>query len=542
MNTLGRAELVRRIAVLAAIYVGVARLALMMHAVGGFATLVWPPTGIALAALLIFGRELWPGVAIGAFAVNLWNGAPLLAALGIAGGNTIEALFGAWMLREVAGLRGAFDRLRHAIGLIVFAALLGSLLSATIGVESLLLTGALPQAWLAKTWRAWWLGDALGALVMAPLLLSWYGDARLARSPARIAEVAALSVGLVAVSVFVFCGPPAAIEDSAVRHTYLVFPVLFFAALRFGLRGATTANFAVSAIAVVGTMLGLGPFVRDTIVHSLVTLQAFMAVVAVTALVLGAAISERSRAVQMRDEFLALVSHDLKSPLGAIQMSAALVARTVLAESGDPRLRRHVELVGRGTARMSHLIRDLLDAAAIDAGHLSLDPKEGDARPLVDETILGASPAAEEKGQRLLADTPGEAVPIVCDRARLEQVLANLIGNAVKFTPAGGAITVRLRAQEGAAHFSVTDTGAGIEPDQVRLVFDRYWRGKPGAAEGTGLGLFIAKGIVESHGGRIWASSEVGVGSAFHFTIPLAGRADAFEARGERSFDRNSHA
>src|SRR5437868_4808775 len=153
------------------IYAGAARAGLMLDAIAGFATLVWAPTGIALAALLLFGYRLWPAVFLGAFAVNLWTGAPLVAALGIALGNTLEAVAGTFALRRIPGFRPALDRLEDVASLIVVAAGVCTMISASIGVISLALAGTITPSQIAVTWRAWWLGDLVGALVVAPLLL-----------------------------------------------------------------------------------------------------------------------------------------------------------------------------------------------------------------------------------------------------------------------------------------------------------------------------------------------------------------------------------
>lgn len=529
--TMRRIQYVGQVAALAVVYTAVAKLGLMMDAVSGFATMVWPPSGVALAAIVLFGRRLWPGIALGSITVNLWIDAPVLPALAIGAGNTLEALLGALALRHVVGLRGTFDRLRHAIGLLVLAAMLSTTVSATVGVGSLHLAGAL-RAGFAETWRAWWLGDALGDIVVAPLLLSWVGNRRFDRSLLRIAEAAALGAALLAVTAFVFFHTPADESGSALRRPYLVFPMVFLIALRFGLRGATLATFATSAVAIAGTALGAGPFVRATLSQSLLGLQVYMAIVGATALLIGATISEWARAVRARDDLLAVVSHDLKGPLSAIRLSAAMVQRKVRPEAGDARLQRHIELVQRSTDRMSAIIQDLLDAAAVDVGRLSLTLREEDAGALVDEAVLLAQPVADQRGHALTVDKQRERLGVVCDRERVLRVLANLISNAIKYTPEGGSIRVTVAPRGRAACVSVTDTGIGMRPAELRRVFDPYFRAAPRSSEGSGLGLYIAKGIVEAHGGRIWAESEVGVGSSFHFTLPLS--RDAAEDRGRR--------
>ena len=282
---------------LGVIYVLVARLGLRIHAVHSFATLVWLPTGIALAALLRLGYGYWPSIAIGAFVANLWTGASPLAAAGIAAGNTLEALFGAWALRRV-GSRGSLDRLADVIGLIVLAAVGGSAISATIGTGSLSLAGRVPPGQFDTVWRFWWLGDVIGALVVAPLLLT-QGRRKPLRA-ARVAEATALGVLLVLMSLWIFEWMPQSLPA-------LLSPLLVWAALRFEQAGAARATFLTTAIAVWATARGHGPFGRETVEASLYLEQAYMALSAATFLVLGAAVRDRRRAEQAREQAEAVI-------------------------------------------------------------------------------------------------------------------------------------------------------------------------------------------------------------------------------------------
>jgi integral membrane sensor domain MASE1 len=279
-----------RMGLLCAIYVGTATLGLSLDAVGGVATVVWPPTGIALAALTLFGHHLWPGIMVGAFVVNGWAGAPPLAACGMAVGNTSEALLGAFLLRRVIQFRPTLDRLQDVLGLVVLAAVFSTLVSATIGVTSGWLGGVIPSAHYGRAWWTWWLGDAMGALVVAPLVFVWSTRPRL--SPARRVEAGALVLAVGAVSLVVFAG---LLTTPYAEVSYLVFPVLIWAALRFGQPGVVTALGIVSIMAIWGTAQGLGPAARETLHAGLLWLQAFMSIVTVTSLVLAAAMAERRR-------------------------------------------------------------------------------------------------------------------------------------------------------------------------------------------------------------------------------------------------------
>jgi signal transduction histidine kinase len=283
------------VAILGSVYFTTAKLGLLMDPVGGVATPVWPPTGISLAALCLFGYRFWPGVALGAFVANLSAGAPVLAACGIAAGNTLEALLGTYLLQRLVGFRGSLDRVRHVIGLVLLAAGLSTTVSATFGVASGSLGGLIPAAARGRAWLTWWLGDAMGDLVWAPLLFAWAQRPRIRLSPGRILEAAVLFTALVTVSKLVFGGVLTPMQ-SIFLQPYVIFPLLTWAAIRFLQQGTTTATFVVAGMAIWSTAQGVGPFAKGSLSDSLLFLQVFMGAVAVTMLVLAGGVSERRRA------------------------------------------------------------------------------------------------------------------------------------------------------------------------------------------------------------------------------------------------------
>jgi signal transduction histidine kinase len=511
---------VGKMAAVAALYVLVARLGLKLDAVSGFATLVWAPTGISLAVLLLFGYRFSPAVLVGALAVNLWAGASVPVAIGIAIGNTSEALLGAYAMRRFARFHGSFDRLRHVLGLIVLAAMLSTIASAGIGVASLLAGGVVSLAGVRDTFRAWWVGDMLGDLVVAPLLLTWATVTSFKIKPLRLLEAVGLCASLAAACYAVFTR-----SLPSARHPfespYVLFPLFMWAAVRFELRGATAATAFASALAIWGTVRGCGPFSRDTLSSSLLALQTFMGSAALTPLVVAGAMSDRARSIRVRETFAATVSHDLKNPLGAISVSAESLSRAVPPDVADGRAQKHADLVRRNVDRMTRLIASLLDASAIEAGQLSVEKRPHDAGAIIEEAVEVAQPLAAVKRQTLVPESD-ESVFAMCDQERVLQVLSNLIGNAIKFTEEGGTIIVRVERAGRSACFSVKDTGRGIEPANIRHVFERHWHAQRATGGGTGLGLFIAKGIVEAHEGKLWAESARGKGSTFYFTLPLS--------------------
>ena len=223
-----------------------------------------------------------------------------------------------------------------------------------------------------------------------------------------------------------------------------------------------------------------------------------------------------------REKMVAVVSHDLKNPLSTIQMAVSFLLEDIVPDDEAHAMeRRQLNAIKRESGRMYRLIHDLLDANAIEAGKLHVKRSLQEVTPLVDEVVETLRPLAAAKRIELAVETAPELPQLHVDRDRLFQVFSNLGGNAIKFTPEGGRVLIRARCDDDAVAFDVVDTGPGIPPADLPRVFDRYWQAKQTASLGSGLGLTIAKGIVEAHGGRIAVSSVPGEGTVFSFAIPL---------------------
>jgi signal transduction histidine kinase len=289
-----------------------------------------------------------------------------------------------------------------------------------------------------------------------------------------------------------------------------------WAALRFGTPGGAAALWVMSAIAITGTALGGGPFGQGELAERLLSLQAFMAIVAITTLVLGSASSERDEAVRKREELLEVVSHELKNPLSSIQLAAEVLLGKLPA--GD-RLRDRALAVQRSADRMNDLIQSMLDLGAIERGALSVQLRSEDAGSIVEEVVELLRPLAAERSHTLAARLPESSPSVRCDRERVLQILANLVGNAIKYAPKPAAIEIAAVVEQGCVRFSVNDTGPGIPPDQLEHVFERYWQARPNGRRGSGLGLYICRGLVHAHQGQIWVDSTLDKGTTFHFTL-----------------------
>jgi PAS domain S-box-containing protein len=241
---------------------------------------------------------------------------------------------------------------------------------------------------------------------------------------------------------------------------------------------------------------------------------------------------EAEQATRARDDVLAVVAHDLRNPLNTVTMAAGMMLETMPVERVQER--RQVEIVRRAADRMNRMIQDLLDVKRMESGRLTTDLKPEDPGVLINDTIDMLRPLAASSTIRLETDIEQNLPLVLADAARVQQVLSNLVGNAVKFTPRDGRITVCAERLDAEVRFAVIDTGPGIPAEQLPHIFGRFWQAKTSDRRGIGLGLAIAKGIVEGHNGRIWVESHVGLGSTFYFTLPAATQ-NAFRLSSESS-------
>ncbi|MFV2043747.1 MAG: MASE1 domain-containing protein [Anaerolineales bacterium] len=323
-----------RVALLAIVYHLAARVGLSMAYLQSNTSPVWPPTGIALAALLLFGVSLWPGITLGVFLGSLLTGAPLELAVGMSIGNTLEAVVAAIILQRFLDFHPSLDRIQDVTALAVVA-FFSTMISATFGASILMLSGLAPSNAFGSIWITWWIGDLLGALVVTPFILAWsLADINL-RGRNRIIEalLAFVLLGIITWYVFSFPASPSILHQAAL---YLIFPVVIWAAIWFGQRGGTTAVILVSGMAIWATVSGLGPFSIYSRNDNLILLQTFLGVVSLISLILAAAATERSRAtrdLQRRADDLATLNESSRLFLNADKAAAIYQAICELAIS-----------------------------------------------------------------------------------------------------------------------------------------------------------------------------------------------------------------
>jgi integral membrane sensor domain MASE1 len=308
------------VAILLVVYVLAGKLGLRLAFANPSATAVWPPTGIALAAFLLIGYWVWPAILLGAFLTNLLTAGSIATSISIAVGNTLEGVLGAYLVNRFAGGRATFDYTRNVFKFAFLAAMISTVVSATCGVTTLAIAGFASWSDYGAVWLTWWLGDAAGDLILAPLLILWALTIRIGWRKWRLLEFSFLLLCLLLVGQAVFGGLlPSTMKNYPLE--FLCFPILIWAAFRFGQREAATAIFLLSGIAIRGTLMGFGPFAQPQQNESLVLLQAFMGVTSVMILGLAAVVSERKRA-EANLEKLVL---ELQGALGRIKTLKGLL-------------------------------------------------------------------------------------------------------------------------------------------------------------------------------------------------------------------------
>jgi len=534
----------------AIVYFAGAELGLSLATLHQNVTPVWPPTGIAIAALLIFGPRVWPGVFAGALAANLALNLPVASDIGIATGNTLEAILAWYLLQRSKRWDRSFESVRDVMTFIVYAAVLAPLVSATIGSLSVCFGDARQWSNFAWLWLTWWMGDGFGALIVSPLLLSWSLSWKIDRTDAP--EIASLLVLLIIVVLIVFGGwfpGPIKIYPLA----YLCLPCLLWAALRFDQRIVTGSILLMAAVAVWGAKHGYGPFVQPSSNATLLLLMSFVGTSSLMTLLVAAVTVERRKAEEekwrlaselerrradllnresharqqaeeasrLKEEFLATVSHELRTPLNAVVGWSRLLRSGKLDNDG---VSHAVEVIERNAAAQRQIIEDLLDVSRIVAGKLRINTQPVDLLLVIHAAIDAVRPAAEAKEIKIGTHVEAPDLIVRADVERLEQVFWNLLANAVKFTPHGGVIDVYLERSDSLAEVRIEDSGPGVPPDFLPHIFERFSQADGSSTRkhgGLGLGLAIVRHLIELHGGTVSATNrEAGSGAILKVRLP----------------------
>ena len=544
---------------LAVVYVLAGKIGLQLALFHPSATPVWPPTGISLAAFLLLGYWVWPAIFLGAFAVNVTTAGSMVSSLAIATGNTLEGLIGALLINYFANGRKCFIQQGDTLKFVLLAALFSTTVSATFGVTSLALGGYADWQKYGELWTTWWLGDVVGALIVTPAIVLWVSEHALKHalnwSRSQLLEMG-VSLPLLCVVTWTVFKSSQAMTGPNYPLAFLTLSILIWVAVRLGPRETVTAALVCAGIAIWGTLQGSGPFARGNPHESLLLLQAFIAVLAVTALVLAVGVAERRRAEQELDElnrtlerriqdrtstlqatveqlqefnqlktaFVGIVSHELRTPLTSIKNLSENLFEG-LAGPLNEKQKYYASRIQFNTDRLARMLNELLNLSKLEAGKMELRPTVLSLQELLTELAEVFQPLAQRKSITMDIGSMEDMPKVRVDRDKLYEVLANLLENAIKFTPPGGHVHIDAQVlDERHIKMNVSDTGCGISNEHLSKIFDKFYRVEPGSGPvaGSGLGLAIAKGLIELHGGSIGVESVLGKGSRFYFTLPFA--------------------
>lgn len=544
------------IGALAIIYFFAGKLGLMLASLHASASPVWPAAGIALAALLLLGYRVWPAIFVAAFLVNVTTAGNVFTSFGIAAGNTLEALAGAFLVNRFADGKNVFDRPQGVFKFAVAAAI-STIISPLFGVTSLALAGFADWANYSAIWVTWWLGDTTGDLVFAPLVLLWGARPKLSWKKKEAAEVGVLLLSLAFLSAVVFGGW---LQLSAKNYpiAFICGPIVIWTAFRFTQRETATGIFILSVIALWGTVRGFGPFVGQTENQSLLTVQAWTAVLAITAMALSAGMAERRRieeelqqqksivetANRTKDHFLAMLSHELRTPLTPVVSALeSLETEPMQTEDGKSALamiRRNIELE-------TQLIDDLLDFTRIARDKMQLRFVPVDTHQAITNVVEICRAEARSKRLHIHLNLRAKSFHVTADAAKFQQIIWNLLKNAIKFTPEEGDVIISSdNPSETVFTFSVRDSGIGMEPEVMQRIFDPFEQGNRSFEHrlgGLGLGLAISKSLAQAHGGTLTAQSEGrDRGSTFICSMPTLSAAEVatVPSRGNREASHHS--
>jgi signal transduction histidine kinase/ActR/RegA family two-component response regulator len=494
---------------------------------------VWPPAGVALGALLVLGYRTWPAIFVGAFLVNVTTAGNFGTSLAIGAGNTLEALCGAWLVNRFADGIDVFEHSKNVFKF-AFAAVASTVVSPTIGVTSLALAGFADWARYGAIWMTWWLGDAAGDLIFAPVVILWGMRPRWRWSGKKDLEVGLLLLLLIVLGEAVFGGWfPISAKNYPIA--FICGPVVIWLAFRMSQRETATGIFILSVIAIWGTLRNFGPFVMETENQSLLILQAATAVLAITALALAAGMAERRRAEEAltkekslvesanrtKDNFLAMLSHELRTPLTPVVAALETLSKQWARNDEEKSV---LEMIRRNVYVETRLIDDLLDVTRISKGKLDLKFATLDAHKAVLNVVEICR--SEAAAKRIRVNVALRAVDhyVTADEARFQQMIWNLLKNAIKFSREAGQVTIS-SANESPHQLTITvqDKGVGISPNLIGRIFDPFEQASRSLRQrfgGLGLGLAISKSLAQAHNAALVAKSDgVDYGSTFSVTM-----------------------
>lgn len=524
-----------------AIYFALAKGGLALASIHPSATPIWPPTGVALAVVLLRGYRIWPAIFTAAMVANATTAGSVATSIAIATGNSLEAVVGAYLINQWSDGCNTFSTPNSVAKFALICIVIATPISASIGLTSLATVGYIEPKNFADAWITWWLGDATGALVVAPVIVLWAAGHHHAFSRNEFFETVgvlatAAVVGLIAFSPL--------IEQTPGRDPlgFLAILPMLWAALRRGPRDTATVALVLAGSTIWGTLMGGGPFTSGHLNSSFLLVLMFLISITVPSLLLSADVEVRKKAEEnlrraqielerrvaertqelelanaAKSRFLAMASHDLRQPLHALGLFVAQL-RTPL-NSGERT--KTIERVDAARKEMDEMFNSLLDISRLDAGMLTPKITEFPIARLLQKLETTFNQATREKGLQLRIWRSNAWVR--SDAMLLERILLNLVSNAVRYTLRGGII-VGCRRRGETLRIEVWDTGPGIPEDQKQNIFGEFFQvpaQERNRSGGLGLGLAIVDRLRLLLNHRIDLASRVGRGSRFAIELPM---------------------
>jgi signal transduction histidine kinase len=507
-------------------------LGLKMPYVGTQITLIWLPTGIAVVSLLKRDLSCLVGIYLGAFLVNFYISSSVLLSLSIAIGNTISPLMVALILKKHK-LDHSFTRSKDTL-LLILASCLGMTISAIGGIMSLYFNGLLPIDNIAFAWLSWWMGDTVGVLLLAPLLLSFSSKNTyfIYQNKLEVLSWFLLAIPISYFSLNLFKYP----QEVVFNFEYLVMPMIVWVGLRFGIIGSSFSVLLFSTIAALNTALGYGNFAVLENNRGLLSLWVFVLISVIAGLIMSAIQAKQRQSEenirikneelrkinQEKDKFFSIIAHDLRSPLGAVIGFSDLLIDTIETKEYEE-IGQFAHYIKQSSDRALNLLSNLMEWTRLHTGRIKYAPEFIEIESLLNENISLFKYVADLKSISVEKDFC-ENITLSVDKYMINTIIRNLISNAIKFTPEKGKIKIKTNISNANFIISFTDTGVGMQEKQINKLFkidNTFSTAGTNGELGTGLGLILCKEFIEQHNGSIWVESKFGEGSTFSIKIPL---------------------
>jgi signal transduction histidine kinase len=520
-------------------YFATAELGSYLHAAGTSPALIWPAAGLALGGLILGGYKLWPAIALGSLLQQSLGGSSFVLSLVLAAANSIQALVALYFLHKFK-FNPRLERLRDAF-IFFLIAILATMIVPSIGSTAQVLLGKVLLINVSGSWGPWWTGEMLSLIVITPFILRWFAKPPMILSREDLTETGIAFAALGAIDLFLYWTPYTAI--SQVSLIYVMLLPLFWIGIRMGVRTTTFALFINAILVLIGSGFGYQAahaLASDTGARLLQS-EIFLIIISVIFLILSSIAEERKNATdtlldhvkrlekaieriskedEAKSEFIATLAHELRNPLAPLVSSLEILDLTDVQESDRKEL---VKDMRSSIATMRHLLNDLLDISRISRRKMTLDKEIVNVLEVTSQSIKTIKSSLEERGHTLKTALPATTLLIEADRVRLEQIMVNLLNNAIKYTDPGGVIELKIETKPGMMSISIKDSGIGIAKEMLQTIFDPFIQINMDERKvgGLGIGLSLTSSLVEMHGGTIEAKSKgVGHGSEFIVRLP----------------------